>query len=33
MNFFDHFGSVSKISSKFPSSLTYFIALPMYKIL
>jgi len=32
MKFFDHFGNVSKISSRFPSSFAYFIALPMYKI-
>ncbi len=32
MKFVDHFGSISKISSRFPSSLAYFIALPMYKI-
>ncbi len=32
MKFVDHFGSISKISNRFPSSLAYFIALPMYKI-
>ncbi len=32
MKFVDHFGSISKISSRFPSSFAYVITLPMYKI-